>query len=64
MPYVVWRVGDRSDTEDLTSKVIQHALAGLGRFEWRGIPLAAWLYRRDYPKRFASLDIAGPFEGD
>ena len=43
--YVVRRVGDRAETEDLTSEVFHHALANLQRFEWRGIPFAAWLYR-------------------
>jgi RNA polymerase sigma-70 factor (ECF subfamily) len=43
--YVVRRVKDRSETEDITSEVFHHALANLQRFEWRGIPFAAWLYR-------------------
>ena len=43
--YVVRRVRDRAETEDLTSEVFHHALANLGRFEWRGIPFSAWLYR-------------------
>ena len=43
--YVVRRVGDRAETEDLTSEVFHHALANLQRFEWRGIPFVAWLYR-------------------
>jgi RNA polymerase sigma-70 factor (ECF subfamily) len=43
--YVVRRVGDRAETEDLTSEVFHHALASLQRFEWRGIPFAAWLFR-------------------
>ena len=43
--YVVRRVGDRAETEDLTSEVFHHALANLRRFEWRGIPFAAWLLR-------------------
>jgi RNA polymerase sigma-70 factor (ECF subfamily) len=43
--YVVRRVGDRTETEDLTSEVFHHALANLRRFEWRGIPFAAWLFR-------------------
>ena len=43
--YVVRRVGDRAATEDLTAEVFHHALANLSRFEWRGIPFAAWLYR-------------------
>ena len=32
-------------TQDLTAEVFQQALANLGRFEWRGVPFAAWLYR-------------------
>ena len=43
--YVVRRVGDRAETEDLTSEVFHHALSNLKRYEWRGIPFAAWLYR-------------------
>ncbi len=43
--YVVRRVGDRAETEDLVSEVFHHALAHLKRYEWRGIPFAAWLYR-------------------
>jgi len=43
--YIVKRVRDRADTEDLTAEVFHHALANLKRFEWRGIPFAAWLFR-------------------
>ncbi|MGA8269951.1 MAG: sigma-70 family RNA polymerase sigma factor [Candidatus Sulfotelmatobacter sp.] len=43
--YVVRRVGDREESEDLTSEVFHHALANLKRFEWQGIPFAAWLFR-------------------
>jgi RNA polymerase sigma-70 factor (ECF subfamily) len=43
--YVVKRVHDRTETEDLTSEVFHQALANLERFEWRGIPFAAWLFR-------------------
>jgi RNA polymerase sigma-70 factor (ECF subfamily) len=43
--YVVRRVGNRAETEDLTSEVFHQALSHLGRFEWRGIPFAAWLFR-------------------
>jgi len=43
--YIVKRVRDRTDTEDLTAEVFQQALANLKRFEWRGIPFAAWLFR-------------------
>jgi len=43
--YVVRRVGDRTETEDITADVFHQALANLKRFEWRGIPFAAWLFR-------------------
>lgn len=43
--YIVRRVQDRAETEDLTSEVFHHALANLPQFEWRGIPFAAWLFR-------------------
>ena len=43
--FIVRRVQDRNDAEDLTAEVFQHALANLSRFEWRGVPFAAWLFR-------------------
>src|SRR5881396_3872946 len=43
--FVVRRVQDRHEAEDLTSEVFHHALANLSRFEWRGVPFAVWLYR-------------------
>jgi len=43
--YVERRVSNRSDAEDVTAEVFHHAFANLGRFEWRGAPFAAWLYR-------------------
>jgi RNA polymerase sigma-70 factor (ECF subfamily) len=41
--FVARRAGDRGEAEDLTAEVFHHALAHLGRFEWRGAPFAAWL---------------------
>ncbi len=43
--YIGRRVQDRAEAEDLTSEVFHQALANLKRFEWRGIPFVAWLYR-------------------
>src|SRR5881296_3722417 len=43
--FIVRRVQDQTDAEDLTSEVFQHAMANLSRFEWRGVPFAVWLYR-------------------
>jgi RNA polymerase sigma-70 factor (ECF subfamily) len=43
--YVSRRVQDRDAAEDLTSEVFHSALANLPRFEWRGAPFGAWLFR-------------------
>ncbi len=43
--FVIRRVQDRHEAEDLTSEVFQDALANLSRFEWRGVPFAVWLFR-------------------
>jgi RNA polymerase sigma-70 factor, ECF subfamily len=53
--YVARRVGDRHQAEDLTADVFREALAGIGKFEWRGVPFAAWLLR------IASRTIADHF---
>ena len=43
--FIVRRVQNRHEAEDLTSEVFQHALANLSRFEWRGVPFSVWLFR-------------------
>ena len=43
--YAARRVEGRAEAEDVTSEVFHHALANLQRFEWRGVPFAAWLLR-------------------
>ncbi|HLJ25745.1 MAG TPA: sigma-70 family RNA polymerase sigma factor [Candidatus Angelobacter sp.] len=43
--FVVRRVHDRTEAEDLTAEVFHQALSNIGRFEWRGVPFAAWLLR-------------------
>ena len=43
--YVSRRVWERAATEDITADVFHQALAHLPKFEWRGVPFAAWLYR-------------------
>ena len=41
--FIARRGRDRAEAEDLTAEVFHHALANLGRFEWRGVPFAGWL---------------------
>lgn len=43
--YVARRVHNRALVQDLTSEVFHQALTNIGRFEWRGAPFAAWLFR-------------------
>lgn len=43
--FVIRRVRDRAVAQDVTSEVFHQALKNLKRFEWRGVPFAAWLYR-------------------
>ena len=43
--YVIRRTGSRAEAEDITSAVFERALVNLPRFEWRGVPLVAWLFR-------------------
>jgi RNA polymerase sigma-70 factor (ECF subfamily) len=43
--FVIRRVADRHEAEDVTAEVFHHALANLSRFEWRGVPFVVWLFR-------------------
>ena len=43
--FVARRVRDRNEAEDVTSEVFHQALANLARFQWRGVPFAAWLFK-------------------
>ena len=43
--FVASRIYDRDVAQDITAEVFHHALANLGKFEWRGVPFSAWLFR-------------------
>lgn len=43
--FVSRRTESRAAAEDITSQVFEQALGALGRFEWRGVPVSAWLFR-------------------
>jgi RNA polymerase sigma-70 factor, ECF subfamily len=43
--YVSRRSASRAEAEDVTSAVFEQAFANLKKFEWRGVPFVAWLFR-------------------
>ena len=43
--YIVIRVGNHHDSEDLTEEVFLRALQSISKFNYKGAPLAAWLFR-------------------
>jgi RNA polymerase sigma-70 factor (ECF subfamily) len=43
--YVARRASSRAEAEDVTSEVFEQAFRNLKKFEWRGVPFVAWLYR-------------------
>jgi RNA polymerase sigma-70 factor (ECF subfamily) len=43
--YLHMNVGNRHDAEDLTNQTFVKMLEAIDRFEWRKVPLAAWLFR-------------------
>ncbi len=43
--YVVARIRDASDSEDLTEAIFESAWRAMGRYREQGVPFLAWLYR-------------------
>jgi len=43
--YIYYRTGNKHDAEDLTARVFQRALNNIQRYEDKGVPFSAWLYR-------------------
>lgn len=43
--FVSRRTANRAAAEDITSQVFEQALRTIGRFVWRGVPVASWLFR-------------------
>lgn len=67
--YVARHTRSRDAAEDITSEVFHNALANLTRFEWRGVPFSAWLFRiaanalADYFNRLARTRANSNLEG-
>jgi RNA polymerase sigma-70 factor (ECF subfamily) len=43
--YAYLRTGNAADADDVASSVFVEAVRGIGRFNYRGTPVAAWLFR-------------------
>jgi RNA polymerase sigma-70 factor (ECF subfamily) len=43
--YLHMSVGNRHDAEDLTNQTFMKMLESIDRFEWRKVPISAWLFR-------------------
>jgi len=63
--FALTRTGNRAAAEDLTADTFRQAFENLSRFQWRGVPFSAWLFRiaanaaTDYHQR-ASREQALP----
>jgi RNA polymerase sigma-70 factor (ECF subfamily) len=43
--YIVLKIGDRTEAEDMTQQVFLNALQSISSFKWKGMPFTSWLYR-------------------
>ena len=43
--YVVLKMGNRTEAEDVTQQVFLNAIRSIHSFKWKGIPFSAWLFR-------------------
>jgi RNA polymerase sigma-70 factor (ECF subfamily) len=43
--YAYLRTGNTADADDIAASVFVEAVKGIGRFNYRGAPVAAWLFR-------------------
>ena len=66
--YVVIKIGNKTEAEDLTQQVFLNMLRSISSFKWKGKPFSAWLFRIahnlmvDYLRKKSKL-TAGTIEG-
>jgi RNA polymerase sigma-70 factor (ECF subfamily) len=72
--FVSRRTGNRTTAEDITSQVFERALRAIERYEWRDVPVSAWLFRiaanaladhwRERARRVDELPLEVPDPGE
>jgi RNA polymerase sigma-70 factor (ECF subfamily) len=43
--YIAFKIGDRTEAEDITQQVFLRAFKSISSYKWKGAPFSAWLYR-------------------
>jgi RNA polymerase sigma-70 factor (ECF subfamily) len=43
--YIVLKIGNQIEAEDMTQQVFLNALKSISSFKWRGVPFSGWLFR-------------------
>ena len=43
--YIVFKIGNATEAEDMTQQVFLNALKSISSFKWKGVPFSAWLFR-------------------
>ncbi|MCX7912352.1 MAG: RNA polymerase sigma factor [Dehalococcoidales bacterium] len=43
--YILLKIGDRVEAEDMTQQVFLNVLRSISSYRWRGMPFTSWLYR-------------------
>jgi RNA polymerase sigma-70 factor (ECF subfamily) len=43
--YIVLKIGDRTEAEDMTQQVFLNAIQSISSYNWKGMPFSSWLYR-------------------